>query len=133
MPREKEAPSSEGRAQGRRPAGLRSASAFLAASGLAMVALSLFPAPVPHVAVLGITGLLATLGLLKGKRWGFLLTLFVLVLYGFFGLSLLRALLVFFDLAFDPLAIALLSVVGLFLASTVAFWLYVFSKKNLFA
>lgn len=112
--------------------GFYGASAFLAASGLAMIALSLFPSPVIHVTILGIAGLLATIGLLRGKRWGLVLALLVLFLYGAFGLSLIRALVLFFENPLSPLTAVLLLILGAFVASTVAFCLYILSKRSLF-
>lgn len=129
----KETLKEEGIIQGRLPRGIYGASAFLVASSLAMIVLSLIPPPAIHVTILGIAALMATAGLLMRKRWGFLLGLFILILYIAFGLSLMRALLLFFQFSFTPLTTALLMTVGAFIVATAIVSLYILSKRSIFS
>ncbi|MBS7609447.1 hypothetical protein KEJ19_02605 [Candidatus Bathyarchaeota archaeon] len=122
----------EGVLRGRLPRGIYGASAFLVASSLAMIVLSLLPPPAIHVTILGVAALFATAGLLMRKRWGFLLGLFVLILYIAFGLSLLRALFLFFQFSLTPITTALLMMVFAFIVATAIFSFYILSKRSIF-
>jgi hypothetical protein len=117
----------------RLPRGIYGALAFFVTSSLAMIVLSLLPPPAIHVAALGIAALLAAAGLMMRKRWGFLLGLFVLILYVAFGLSLMRALLLFFEFSLTPLTIALTVMIGAFIIATAIVCHYILSKRSFFS